>query len=220
MLRAEIRPDNHSRRSSSIPLIIIDSRLFKLSYPRKCQCAWRKHDDYHFRKSKFRGKTEMGKNEFWALYTHTHEDQKKTIFFFFPRIEINTHHFWYLKEWEIAQNVGVERFSQKDTNTNMHTNTHTDEKKRRVFHCEGVCPAHYNTTTTVGFAPVAHRSRGAPSPILFYQLYSTMKTKWFFFLQVIGNEHVMIGDSWTWRNKTSRVKPVRVRDEDYEAKKI
>jgi hypothetical protein len=36
----------------------------------------------------------MGKNEFWALYTHTHEDQKKkTIFFFFPRIEINTHHF-------------------------------------------------------------------------------------------------------------------------------
>jgi hypothetical protein len=72
MLRAEIRPDNHSRRNSSIPLIIIDSRLFKLSYPRKCQCAWRKHDDYHFRKRNFVEKTKWAKmNSGRCTHTHT-----------------------------------------------------------------------------------------------------------------------------------------------------
>ena len=124
-----------------------------------------------------------------VVHTHTHEDQKKkTIFFFSPRIEINTHHFWYLNEWEIAQNVGVERFSQKDTNTNIHTNTHTRREKTPCVSLWRRLPSTlYNTTTTVGFAPVAHRSRVLPPRFFSTNYTQQWKRNDFFFIQVIGN---------------------------------
>lgn len=91
--------------------------------------------------------------------THTRVKRRRLL----PRIENeHTHHVFDTLTSGKSRKMWVwSRFSQKDTNIHKHT--------RGKTHCGGVCPTH--TIIPRAAFPMhrgsTHRSRGAPSPILF-----------------------------------------------------